>query len=157
MNYTEIANYEERVIPTRFYRFQIGIEIPLGNIQNLEKMLEYFSGRLRQKLDIGSLRIEKIIISEAEQSEILIYFSLNRSEARSVWSVWKLIDQELAPVGKATIISAYSQAPQLPVQLGQAEVGIIESIKRFVNDWHGLIEIFLFLIIIGILLSQKKE
>lgn len=157
LNYTEVQNFEEQIHPGRIYRYQIGIEIPLANIENLEKMLEYFDQRLRQKLDIQSLRIEKIIISEAEQSEILIYFSLNQSEARSVWTAWNIIDQELAPIGKAKLLSAYSQASQLPAELGQAETGLIAEIKRFLGEWGVLLELVFLVIIIAILLSEKKD
>ncbi len=156
INYTDIENYEEQIHPGRIYRYQIGLEIPLANIQNLDKMLEYFDQRLRQKLDIQSLRIEKIIISEAEQSEILIYFSLNQSEARSVWTAWGVVDQQLSPIGKAKLISAYVQAPQLPAELGQAEPRLIEQVKKFLEQWGVLIELILLVIIIIILLEKNE-
>ncbi|MBA7491444.1 hypothetical protein ES702_01990 [subsurface metagenome] len=157
INYTEIANYEEQILPRRIYRYQIGLQIPLANIENLEKMLEYFGQRLRQKLDLQSLRVEKVIVSEAEQSELLIYFSLNQSEARSIWTAWGIIDQELAPIGKAKLLSAYVQAPQLPVELGQPEANLVELVKTFLDQWGTLIELVLLIVIIAILLSEKKE
>jgi len=45
---------------------------------------------------------------------------------------------------------------ELPIQLGQVEVGIITQVKQWINDWHAVIEIILLLIIIGILLSDRQ-
>lgn len=155
INYTEIENFEEQIQPGRIYRYQVGIEVPLPNLSVLDKMLEYLDQRMRQKLDLQSLRIEKIRILEGEPSEIFIYFSVNRSEARSVWTTWKVIEQELAPIGKvAKLLSAYSQAPQLPANLGQPPLAAV--IKRFLYDWHAVIEILLLVVIILILLEKKQ-
>lgn len=156
INYTEIENFEEQIRPGKLYRYQVEVEIPLPNLSVLDKMLEYLDQRMRQKLDLQSLRIEKIRILEGEPSELLIYFSLNQSEARSIWTAWGIIDQELAPIGKAKLLSAYSQAPQLPANLGQAEISLVEQIKKFVADWHGLIEVILLVVIILILLEKKQ-
>jgi len=157
IDYTEIKNFEEQIYPGRIYRYQIGLQIPLANIENLEKMLVYFDQRLRLKLDLESLRLEKIRILEGEPSEIFIFFSLNRSEARSIWSVWKLIDVALAPIGKAKIESVFAQAPQLPVNLGQPETGLLQQIKSFLDSYGILLELILLSVIIAILLSEKKE
>ena len=156
INYTEVKNFEEQIRPGKVYRYEIAIEIPLTNIENLDRMIDYFSGRLRQKLDLQSLRTEKIRILEGEPSEIFIYFSLNGSETRSLWTVWKKIDAELVPIGTSKLLSVFTQAFELPANIGQPE-GLLAQIKQFFDDYGVLLELVLLIVIICILLSEKQE
>lgn len=156
LNYSQIENFEERVIPTRLYRYQVALEITGQNLPVLNELLGYFQQRLRQKIDLQSLRLEKVFVSEGEPSELLIFFSVNPSEKESIWLLWKRIENELVPVGTGKLISAYAQAPQL-VELGQPEAGILQQIKSFLDSYGILVELILLVIIIAILLSEKKQ
>jgi len=154
-NYIKVSNLDEKTLPSRVYRLQVQIEIPAQNLPNLERLLEYFIGRLKTRQDIESLFIKKGLISE-DQSDFVMFVSFGRSEAgTSIWTAWKTIEEQLAAIGKPKLLNVYVQAPQLPVNLGQPSLAT--AIKRFLYDWAPMIELVLLGVVIAILLSQKQE
>lgn len=151
------VDYQDRIIPGRLYRVETALEVPLPNFPNLETMLTNFQSRLRSRLGLESLGVTKGLITE-EKAEIFIFISFGRSEAtKSLWENWKVIEWQLSAIGVPKLVNVDIEVPQLPIDLGQAETGLVEQVKQWVQDWHGLIEIILLLVIIAILLNEKQD
>lgn len=148
------VDYQDRILPGRLYRVETSLEVPLANLPNLDTMVTNFQSRLRSRLSVQSLDVQKGLVTE-EKAELFIFISFGQTEVtKSLWTAWKTLEFQLSAIGSPKLINIDIQ--ELPANLGQPEVGVIAQIQKFLDQWGVLVELVLLIVIIIILLEKKQ-